>query len=391
MSPTLKRAWLATAVWFGLNSFGVASFIVRFPEVKQTLAITNSSLGFALFSGALGTLVTIRLAGKLCARFGSSPLMVAGAWAMALMFPVVTVLASYYTFIASLCLLFIGITLMDVSMNTHAVIIEHQSGKLIMGRLHGIWSIGGILGGFTGGLCSSLHVTLQQQGFLACFLTLIAVLIFRRFLLPASADMHEVDESVTTKTKNPRIFYILGIVGLCAAIIEGSAGDWGAVLITDDFGARGLVASLPYIVFQTAMVIGRFSSDSLTTKYGRASILLVCGLTAFLGLSVGLLIGGQAAIVMAWFAIGAGASVVIPMVFSLAGSIAKTSYVGVIAPSQAVATVTAISYSAFLIGPPVIGMVADFISLRWAMLIPAFLALGIVFGARVAAQAKAEV
>ncbi len=75
------------------------------------------------------------------------------------------------------------------------------------------------------------------------------------------------------------------------------------------------------------------------------------------------------------------------MVFSLSGSIANKEFAGDIAPSQAVATVSGISYAAFLIGAPTIGFVADLISLRWAMLIPAFLALGIIFGARIAKNA----
>ena len=296
MSNKLQRAWLATAVWFGLNSFGIASFIVRFPDVKQALDISNSSLGAALFTGSLGTLVTIRFAGKFCARFGSAPVMVVGAVAMAAMLPIASILANYATFILSLCFLMSAITLMDVSMNAHAVTIEHESGKLIMGRLHGLWSVGGIVGGFSGGLCASLGVSLQRQGLLVGVVTLLVGLFFRTFLLPASDDIHEPEEAAEKTSRNPRIFYMLGAVGLCAAIIEGSAGDWGAVLITDDFGATGLISSLPYIVFQTAMVIGRFSSDALTTRYGRASILLGCGLLAAIGLSAGLVIGGQVAI-----------------------------------------------------------------------------------------------
>ncbi len=103
-----------------------------------------------------------------------------------------------------------------------------------------------------------------------------------------------------------------------------------------------------------------------------------------LGLTIGLLVGGQLAVILAWFAMGVGSSVVIPMVFSLAGSIAKNQYSGVISPSQAVASVSGISYSAFLVGPPVIGFIADLISLRWAMLFPALLALGIIYGSRIA-------
>jgi MFS family permease len=385
MTPELKRAWIATAIWFGLNAFGLASFIVRLPEVKQILDLSNSRLGLALFLASTSVLAAINLSGKVAAKYGSSPVMLIGGISTAFALPLVSLLTNFPVFVGSLFVLFVALIFMDNAMNAQAVSIEHLSKKLIMGRLHGLFSVGGVAGGFFGGICSSMNVSLLTQGITVGLITLVLILIFRSFLLPPSADIHEPKEK-SAKQKQPRIFYLLGFVGLCAGIIEGSASDWGAVLITEEFGASGLLASLPFIVFQIAMVIGRFSSDSLTTKFGRAPILLFCGTFVGLGLSTGLLIGGQIAIVLAWFAMGIGASVVIPMVFSVAGSLAKNEYSDVVAPSQAVATVSGISYAAFLFGPPIIGFAADIISLRWAMLIPAFLALGIVFGSRIAKQ-----
>ena len=387
MNQELKRAWLATAIWFGLNSFGIATFIVRLPEVKKALDLSNSNLGLALFIASLGSLASIKFVGKLAAKYGSSPTMVVGGIATSLSLPLISTLANFPIFVLTLIIFFISITTMDIAMNAQAVDIEHKLDKLIMGRLHGIWSIGGVVGGVVGGIFNSIELSLLNQGLITGAITLILIITFRTYLLPASADTHE-DVETDTKHKNPKIFLLLGFVGLCAAIMEGSAGDWGAVLITEEFGATGFISSLPYIVFQTAMVIGRFSSDSLTTRFGRAPIMLICGTVAAIGLSAGLLIGGQVAIVFAWFAIGVGASVVIPMVFSIAGSIAKTQYDGVVAPSQAVATVSGISYSAFLFGPPIIGFLADLISLRWAMMIPALLAFGIIFGAKIAKNAQ---
>lgn len=384
MTSELRKAWLATAIWFALNSFGVASFIVRLPEVKKTLDITNSTLGLALFIASLGSLASIKIVGKIAAKFGSSPLMFVGGIATAVSLPLISTLYSLSAFIATLLIFFVSITVMDISMNAHAVNIEHLANKLIMGRLHGIWSIGGVLGGVAGGVFASFETKLLLQGIIVGVITLLLVIVFRGFLLPASTDIHETETPEAKSTKHPRIFYVLGFVGLCAAVIEGSAADWGAVLITEEFGASGFVSSLPYIIFQTAMVIGRFSSDYLTSRFGRGPILLFCGSFVAFGLSIGLIIGGQVAIVLAWFAMGVGASVVIPMVFSIAGAIAKNEYEGVVAPSQAVATVSGISYAAFLIGPPIIGFLADLVSLRWAMLVPAFLAIGIIFGAKFA-------
>ncbi|MEN9693303.1 MAG: hypothetical protein RLZZ330_947, partial [Actinomycetota bacterium] len=258
--------------------------------------------------------------------------------------------------------------------------IEHQSGKTIMGRLHAMWSLGGIAGGIIGGLFAATEVSIFTHSLIVSALTFILVLAFKKYLLPAAADKHEVDHTNPVKTKMPRIIYVLGFIGLCAAIMEGSAADWGAVLMADEYGQAGLIASLPYIVFQTGMVAGRLTSDSIAKKIGRSRILFYSGFIAAIGLSFGLIVGGPIPTIFAWLCIGIGASSVIPMAFSMAGSITSNS--GDIAPSQAVARVSGIAYSAFFIGPPLIGVISDFTNLRIAMAIPAALAVGVALSSK---------
>lgn len=384
MTQELRRAWIATVMWFALNAFGFASFVVRFPEIKSELGLSNSGLGLTLFVASLGALGAIKLAGAWSAKHGSAPVMVWSAVVASLLFPVLGSMINLGVFAAILFSLFLCISIMDIAMNAHAVTIEQQSGKMIMGRLHAMWSVGGIVGGFGGGLFASQSLSLFVHSLIISGLMLVLVFGFRHMLLPASADIHEpVEEHHQEKTKRPRIFYLLGFIGLCAAIMEGSAADWGAVLVSDEYGATGFTASLPYIVFQTGMVIGRVNGDAVAAKFGRSKILFFSGLTAAVGLFSGLAIGGVGPVIFAWLCLGLGASVVIPMAFSLAGSIATNEYAGRIAPSQAVATVSGIAYAAFFIGPPLIGLVADATSLRYAMLIPATLALGVAFGSRV--------
>ena len=180
------------------------------------------------------------------------------------------------------------------------------------------------------------------------------------------------------------MFWILGLVCLCGTIGEGSAIDWGAILLRDEWDATPFVASIPYVVFQTAMVIGRFSSDFLSQRFGRAKVLLTCGLLTTFGLTGGLLVGDVVGVTAGWFLLGLGVSVVFPMTMSVAGALAIRDYSKVIAPSQAVSMVAGIAYGAFLAGPPLIGFLADAISLRWAMLVPAALGIGILFGSRIA-------
>lgn len=385
----MKQAWIANAVWFALNGFGWASMVVRLPEVKAGLGISNATLGLVLLAAAFGVLLALQVAGKWAAARGSSEVMLFGAVSYAIAIPAVALLPGVPATAALLLFLGFSSAVMDLGMNAQAVSIEHATGKLIMGRLHGLWSVGSMAGGATGGLLASAAVPLLSHAFAVGAIILLLVLALRSRLLPAAADQHESEPEKRRTDSRPLVFAVLGVIGLAAGMGEGTALDWGAILLRDTWQATPFVAALPYIAFQTGMVIGRFNGDALATRFGRGPLLLTCGLVGGLGQASGLLIGGPVGVVLGWFCGGIGVSVVIPTVISVAGAIARKNFAGVIAPSQAVALVTGVAYSSFMFGPPVIGFTSELITLRWAMLIPAALMLLIAAGSRIAHQADA--
>ena len=385
MDTRLKRAWAGTGIWFFLNAVGWASLVVRMPEIKDRLDATNGELGVGLFIAALGALAALRPAGIWCAKYGSAPIMKISVFAGMLFFSFITLAPSIWIFGAIAFFFMFTIATMDMAMNAHAVAIEHESKQLIMGRMHGLWSVGGIAGGLIGGACAGIELPLWEQALLMTALISTIAFFASRLLLPAEVDRHEPEANTDGKKhRYPLMFWILGLVCLCATVGEGSAIDWGAILLRDEWNATPFVASIPYVVFQTAMVIGRFSSDFLSERFGRAKVLFTCGLLTTVGLSSGLLIGDVVGVTAGWFLLGLGVSVVFPMTMSVAGALAIRDYSKVIAPSQAVSMVAGIAYGAFLAGPPLIGFLADAISLRWAMLVPAALGIGILFGSRIA-------
>ena len=256
-------------------------------------------------------------------------------------------------------------------MNAHAVVVEQRAGRRLMSTFHGMFSVGTLIGGILGGLFSQWEVTPLNQSYLLMALYIIAAFVVRPLYLPADVDKH--DFSTGPRAKHPFIFWILGFFGLFAAISEGAAGDWGGVLARDAFGATPFISTLPYIVFCTAMIIGRFSGDSLAHKFGASLVIASGGIISGTGLTVGLVVGGIPAIMVSWFLLGIGLSVVIPLMFSAAGTLATKNYSGVIAPSEAVAKVSGVSYFGFVIGPPLIGFIADVIELRWTLLLIASL------------------
>jgi fucose permease len=270
-------------------------------------------------------------------------------------------------------------------MNAHAVVVEQRAGRRLMSVFHGMFSVGTLIGGILGGLFSQWEITPLNQSFALMTIYLIAAFVVRPLYLPAEADQH--DFSSGPRAKHPFIFWVLGVFGLFAAISEGAAGDWGGVLARDAFGATPFVSTLPYIVFCSAMIIGRFSGDYLAHRFGASLVIATGGIVAGTGLTTGLFIGGIPAIMVSWFLLGLGLSVVIPLMFSAAGTLASTKYVGIIAPSEAVAKVSGVSYFGFVIGPPLIGFIADQIELRWTLLLIAALAYLLVFASRYAKEA----
>ena len=128
------------------------------------------------------------------------------------------------------------------------------------------------------------------------------------------------------------------------------------------------------------MVIGRFTGDRLASRFGARRLIILSGFISALGLSSGLLIGGIGGVILGWIFLAAGSSIVLPLIFSITGFMAKSRFADRMAPAEGMAMVSGIAYFGFLAGPPLIGLLADQISLRWAMLLPAALALCIALG-----------
>ena len=385
MDLTLRRARIGVTATFIVNGFTAGTFVARIPDFKEILDISNGTLGGSLLFVSIGVFLALRPAGKSAAKYGSNPVVFWATIALAFSCVLVGALLSLQWFWVSLYLLGFSIATQDVAMNAHAVVVEQRAGRRLMSTFHGMFSVGTLIGGILGGLFSQWEVTPLNQSYLLMALYIIAAFVVRPLYLPADVDKH--DFSTGPRAKHPFIFWILGFFGLFAAISEGAAGDWGGVLARDAFGATPFISTLPYIVFCTAMIIGRFSGDFLAHKFGASLVIASGGIISGTGLSVGLVVGGIPAIMVSWFLLGIGLSVVIPLMFSAAGTLATKNYSGVIAPSEAVAKVSGVSYFGFVIGPPLIGFIADVIELRWTLLLIAAFSYLLIFASKYAREA----
>ena len=376
-----RKARIATLIAFLLNGFTVGSFISRIPDYKNILNISNSLLGTSLFFASVGVLTALRPTSKLAAKYGSGPTTRYGAFTLILGVPLVGLLFSLQWFWVSLFIFGFVSSVHDLSMNAQASALEHHAKKRVMSKFHAMWSLGGLSGGAIGGVFANFEISPRDHSFVVGIIILIVAFTTKDWFMSGSADRHEVVSDEKTN-KRPRKLIILGLFGLGGAICEGAASDWGGVLARETFNASPFVATLPYILFSVMMVTVRLSGDWLANRFGIARLLTWSGTIAGGGLILGLSIGNVYGVIIGWILLGAGVATVIPLVVSVCGELANSEFSGKISAAESVALVTGVAYFGFVIGPPLLGFVADLVTLRVAMYIPAGLALIIALTAK---------
>ena len=371
---------MAITTAFIINGSMAGTFYSRIADIKKDLSLSNSALGLALLAISVGVLFGLAFSGKQSAIHGSAPVVKYATYALGISFLAVGFAKSYAELIALFVVFGACLSTQDVAMNSHAIVLEHESGNRYMSRFHAMFSLGALGSGVLGGWFSQNNVSLITHLAFIAFLVFVFNFSVRNWFLPADLDKHAFDGK--KKIRRPRIFFIIGLLGLCGSIGEGSAGDWGAILSRDTFNATPFLSTIPYIAFSAMMVTSRLFGDRLATRFGPLALIVGGGTIAGLGLAGGLIVGGIGGVIFGWFAMGIGLATVIPMLFSQAGEIAKTRFDGQFAPSEGVAMVSGIAYFGFLVGPPTMGFLGDAIGLRWAMLVPAGLAAIMALGSR---------
>ncbi|MFD0061930.1 MFS transporter [Streptomyces sp. NPDC056690] len=364
----LKRARYAVATVFCVHGAVTGSFATRVPWIQDHAGVSAGQLGIALAFPALGASVAMPLAGWVSHRFGARTALrgLLALWTLALILP------SLAPNLAVLCgaLFAYGASagMSDVAMNALGVEVENRLDRSIMSSLHGMWSVGALIGSAAGTLAAHLgsdarlhHLlaaaTLTVVGFIACG----GVLDLR----PT-----EDEEPPPCFALPPRSALLIGAVGFCAVFAEGASLDWSAVYLRDVLDTSAGLAAACTTAFTLTMAVARLAGDRIVDRFGAVRTVRVGGVGAALG---GLLVVGapNPAVAMAGFGLmGLGIAVVVPLAFAAAGRSGPN-------PSQAIAGVATITYTSGLIAPSAIGTVADATSLVVSFGLVTFLACGL--------------
>ncbi len=356
----------ATMLMFLVCGLGVSCWAPMVPYAKDRLALHDAELGVLLLFLGGGALGMMPLSGLLASRFGSRIVMVCSALLIAVLLPLLLLLDSYTAMAAGLLLFGAGVGSIDVAMNAHAVQVQNLYGRPIMSSLHGLYSIGGLLGALGLGLLIKAALPPVPAAIsIALLLVLIAVSQFR-YLFSFSEEKEIVNRFYSppaTGMAAPRYGWLSGrvlFIGfLCSAVFlaEGAVLDWSAVFLRDNKGVDPALAGAGYAAFSVAMALVRLTGDKLVVRWSSKVIVTGGSLVAALGFVLTIVCADVYGVLLGYVLLGAGAANIVPIFFSDAGKLQG------IPPTVSIPAVTTLGYGGQLAGPALLGIVAHQYSL----------------------------
>jgi predicted MFS family arabinose efflux permease len=362
VEPHLRRAAIATAVVFATSGALFASWVSRLPTIRDRLGAGEAELGLALLAPGVGALALMPLTGRLCQRVGSRRVVAASATLAAGLMAALALAPTTLVFGATLFVLGMGYGAWDVAMNVHGSAVERRAGRPWMPRYHACWSVGGLAGAGLGALLARGGVPVFAHFAVAAAATVALLFAALGHFLP---DLPAAAARARSRGAGPRVLTphlaAVGALTLCATMIEGAASDWLALFLTDVRGATASVAAAGYATFACAMAAGRFGGTAVSERLGRDGAVRAGALVVFAGIGLALL-GPSLPTAFAGVALwGLGISLVFPAAISTSGETPGR-------PAEAIAAVSTIGYGGFLVGPPLLGLLAEQVGLARALL-----------------------
>ncbi|MEV6814034.1 MFS transporter [Micromonospora sp. NPDC051296] len=378
-SPGPSRAVLAArngvAVVFALNGLAVATWFSRVPAIRDGLDLSPGRLGLLLLAMSIGAILAMPTAGLVTQRLGAARAVALSTLLVALGLTVAGVSAGVAGSLPGVALglfaLGYGSGSCDVAMNIEGAAVERRLGWTVMPRFHAAWSLGSVAGAGLGAVAARLGLPVAVHLAVLAALVLGGTLLGARAFLPAEPDAAAGTPAgrrrrLLAAWREPRTL-LIGLLVLAAAFAEGSANDWLAVAFIDGYGFSEAAGAAVFGVFVVGMTLGRTLGTVALDRWGRGPVLTTTILLAVVGAALAVLAGSGPVAVVGVVLWGVGASLGFPVGMSAAADEEEHAHVRV-------SVVAVIGYTAFLAGPPLLGLLGDHVgTLRALLVVPLLL------------------
>ncbi|MBX2926140.1 MAG: MFS transporter [Chitinophagaceae bacterium] len=367
-TKNIRNARKATSAIFLICGIGISAWAPMVPYAKERLQLNDADLGLLLLLLGAGAITMMPVGGILCHRYGSRIVMFVAGLIIAITLPLLLMMQTVTGMGITLFFFGAGIGTIDIAMNAHGVHVQNRYGRSIMSSLHGLYSVGGLLGSL--GLGFLIQSGLSPQVAAVGISILMAVIVCGsyRFLFNKEEENISVGELALHEKKSrgsfiwlkPRVIFI---GALCFAIFlaEGAMLDWSAVFLRENRNVEEAWAGSGYAAFSVAMAVGRLLGDSIVTKFNGKMVVFWGGLIAAGGFFLAVATPWVSSALAGFILLGIGAANIVPVFFSAAGKFRD------IPPAIAIPVVTTMGYAGQLAGPAFLGFIAFRYSLPVAL------------------------
>jgi MFS family permease len=365
----LRRARTAVGACFFVNAVLYANLIPRFPEVKAELGLSNAALGAALAALPLGALLAGLSSAPLIRRFGSARVASSGLTLLAAAVWAAAAAPNWLALAGALLLAGALDAVVDVAQNAHGLRVQRAYGRSILNAFHGVWSIGAVTGGLLGSAAAGLGIPLPLHLGIVAIVFGIPAMLGPRALLPGPDDADRADDGAAGLVGAPaprRTAFLamtaLGVLAACGAFVEDAGGSWSALYLRDELAAAPAVAGLGFVALSSAMTIGRLTGDRAVDRFGQRRVVRAGGALTAGGMGLALALPSIPTTVLGFALAGLGVATLVPAVYHAADELPG------LRRGLGLAVVNWLLRIGFLVSPPLIGVLADAISLRVALL-----------------------
>ena len=385
MLAARRKARIAVSALFLLNGAAFANIVPRYPDIKAALDLSNGQFGIAVAAYPLGALIAGTLGGAAIRRWHSGRVAPVAVVLLSLNLVQIGAAPVWWLFAVGLFIAGALDSTADIANNAHGLRVERLYGTSILNSMHGLWSVGAVIGGVAGAVAAGARIPLIWHFSIAASVFIALALLVSRWMLPGR-DLSETSETnpliIERSGTEPGRFGLagvlvsLGLIAAAANMMEDVTSTWSAVYLRDSLGTGAVVAGFGFVALQAAQTVGRFAGDALVTRFGDRAVARVGASVALVGMSLALVLPTPETTIIAFGLVGAGVGTLIP------GAIRTAEGMPGLRPGTGLTWVSTTIRIGLFLSPPLVGFVADLASLRVALIIMPILAIVILSASR---------
>jgi MFS family permease len=345
---------------FFVYSFCMGSLPPRLPDLQRMMQVKEGLLGFGLIGTAAGTLVSLGFSGAIIERIGYRRSILTLLPLLALLYAIASFASGPLAFFLLLFPVGLAIGGIEIILNLEADRTEHMIGHRIMNRAHAFWSFGFFSAGVLSALAAQSGISPQIHMLLMVPLVIVGVATILGRFDPAPHRAGSSDEKPPKVAVPTMAIMALVAVTLSAMVMEGAGIDWAAIYMRDVFAVSPFLSGFAVALGAGAQAATRFFADPFVERYSPTVVSRVLLLVLGVGVVLVFFAPNNWLALVGFALMGVGTSVIFPLAMSAAAQLTDRP------AATNVASLAQISFVAFLLGPPLLGYVAEHFGIRWS-------------------------